>query len=253
MNLSSTPMENESSIANDRKQIKIFSNHRILASLVLLMLSAFIWWNAREISFIVKLMISLVNLEGLFDGLFTSTHAQRERGKLTNDDDEKFVRAIHFCKVFFSSFLTVRHYIDVHRVRTHAHTQSGWNILCQYLVNAVKYHREISKVLFFIFGCHYPKSTTAATTTVKMNLEVNTKWLLPTLRVPAWVCECECVCRNLLLITNLSHVSTLFLPAAKMCQIHTQIDTWIRDWRETHTCRGSTRENLSLFQCVSES
>lgn len=135
----------------------------------------------------------------------------------------------------------------------HTHTQSGWNILCQYLVNAVKYHREISKVLFFIFGCHYPKSTTAATTTVKMNLEVNTKWLLPTLRVPAWVCECECVCRNLLLITNLSHVSTLFLPAAKMCQIHTQIDTWIRDWRETHTCRGSTRENLSLFQCVSES
>lgn len=126
LNLSSTPMENESSIANDRKQIKIFSNHRILASLVLLMLyflSAFIWWNAREISFIVKLMISLVNLEGLFDGLFTSTHAQRGRGKLTNDDDEKFVRAIHFCKVFFSSFLTVRHYIDVHRVRTHAHTK----------------------------------------------------------------------------------------------------------------------------------
>lgn len=60
----------------------------------------------------------------LMDCLHPHMRREGERGKLTkNDDDEKFVRAIHFCKVFSSSFLTVRHYIDVHRVRTHAHTK----------------------------------------------------------------------------------------------------------------------------------
>lgn len=110
-----------------------------------------------EILFIVKMMISLANLDLLMDCLQV-TLTERENRK-NDDDDEKFVCSIHFCNFVFFSHYTRRHsytsyYIDVHRKYTHPLTaDTKW---VKYLVSIfgqwLKYHQSKRWSFFSTFS-----------------------------------------------------------------------------------------------------